>query len=109
MARTTDLQGKTYNINCTLTASVISDFDNIIVEAYTFKNKPVLFSLVEKEKHYPIIAVSETEFKVKLLSVETRKMKGDLFIKIEGYKDDNVYLLEDNGVGRIDTTITIID
>lgn len=109
MARTEIVNGGTINIISTLSTSQISDFDNIIVEAYTSKTNPVRFSLVEKPGHSPIIEQSATQFKIKLVSAKTKLMKGDLFIEIKAYKDDNVYLLEDNGVGRTDTNITLID
>jgi hypothetical protein len=109
MARTEIIRGGTIRITAVLSNSLVSDFDNIIVEAYTSKTNPVKFSILELTGHLEIIVVNTTTFYVKLLSDKTKLMKGDLFYQIKGIIGDKDYILEDNGTGRIDTTVTLIE
>ena len=109
MARTEIIRGGTIRITATLVNNQVEDFDNIIVEAYTSKTNPVRFSILELSGHLPIVVVDHMNFYIKLLSDKTNLMKGDLFYQIKGIIEDKEYLLEDNGVGRIDTTVTIIE
>ena len=107
MARTEIYAGDTIVLTFSLTDAVLSDFDNIIAEAYTIKTNAVKFSLVEKSGFQTMEQLNTTTVRMKVLSAKSKYFSGDLFFEVAGIKGNASIPLEQNGIGVIDTTITV--
>ena len=107
MARTKINAGDTLILTFSLTDALISDFDNIIAQAFTNRTNAVKFSLVEKTGFQTMEQLDTTTVRMKVLSAKSKLFVGDLFFEVAGIKDNTSIPLEQNGIGTIDTTITM--
>ena len=107
MARTNIPAGGTIIITDTLTSSVVSDFDNIKAIVYTSKVNIAQFSILDDGCSQPIEVLSDTQIKMRVLSENSKMFSGDLYYEIAAIKDNKSITLEHNGIGKIDTTITV--
>lgn len=88
---------------------LLSSFDNILVEVFTQTSNIVKFSLIEKTGYLPLVPVTSNSFSFAVLSEKTKNFIGECFMEIKGVKDDNVYLLENNGLGKTSLGINYLN
>ena len=88
---------------------LLSFFDNIIVEVFTASSNIVKFSLIEKEGYLPLNPLTTNSFSFAVLSEKTKLFRGECFMEIMGVKDNNLILLENNGITRTSLGFNYLD
>lgn len=88
---------------------LLSYFDNIFVEVYTSPHNIAKFSLVEKDGMGILTQETTNSFSFVVLSKQTALFRGECYMEIKGVKDNEIVLLENNGIGATAIGITFKD
>lgn len=88
---------------------LLSYFDNIFVEVYTSPHNIAKFSLVENDGMGILTPESANSFSFVVLSKQTALFRGECYMEIKGVKDNEIVLLENNGIGATAIGITFKD
>lgn len=91
--------GASTTFTITATTSIdITTLDNILVAIYSDSKMPIIGSLVANPKYNAVELVNPYSIKMQVLGSQcASKLSGEVFIEIKAVKDNNEYLIEDNG------------